>query len=98
MSIDDLITYTYRFTGTEIPVQQHQATQPPTLQGQQNPQMAGGQPQQLQGHPTSVQFRHPFPHANLRPGMRVGLAGGPIQVGQTIIQMAFICVMENICV
>ena len=59
------------------------------MQGQQNPQMAGGQPQQLQGHPTSVQFRHPFPPANLRPGMRVGLAGGPIQVGQTIIQMAF---------
>ena len=64
------------------------------MQGQQNPQMAGGQPQQLQGHPTSVQFRHPFPPANLRPGMRVGLAGGPIQVGQTIIQMVFTYVME----
>ena len=68
------------------------------MQGQQNPQMAGGQPQQLQGHPTSVQFRHPFPPANLRPGMRVGLAGGPIQVGQTIIQMAFTYVMDYLCV
>ena len=52
------------------------------MQGQQP--MGGGQQPQLQQHPTSIQFRQPLPPANLRPGMRLGLPGGPIQVKTNI--------------
>jgi hypothetical protein len=45
-------------------------------------QMVAGQPSQLHQHPGSVQFRHPLPPANLRPGMRMGLPGAPVQVYQ----------------
>ena len=66
-------------SGTENAVQQQQQQQ--TMQTQPPQQMvAGQQPQQLQQHPASAQFRHPLPPASIRPGLRLGLPGSPVQV------------------
>ena len=71
-----------QISGTDNNIQQ----QPQTLPGQPTQlQMVAGQPSQLQQHPESVQFRHPLPPANIRPGMRLGLPGNPVQVYQRLI-------------